>query len=111
MTLTLFDPECHALAVDVTDLERHHFADAESRAIGHGQGSLVLEIAGCLDQARHFLPTQYDRQGARQVYWLHAGHDFGVIEGDVKEELQAADGGIQRRRRNPFIDEMQLVAT
>jgi hypothetical protein len=63
--------------------------------VGHGQGSLMLEVAGCLDQARHFLPTQYDWQGAWQVCRLHAGHDFGVIERDVKEELQAADGGIQ----------------
>ena len=45
----------HALAVDVTDLQRHHLAGAQSGAVGDRQRRLVLQVSGSGDQARDLL--------------------------------------------------------
>ena len=50
--LALLDAQRHALAVDVADLQRHHFAGAQPGAVGDRQRRLVLQVAGRGDQAR-----------------------------------------------------------
>jgi hypothetical protein len=39
----LLDADHHALAVDVTDLQRHHLGDAQSGPVSHAQRRLVFE--------------------------------------------------------------------
>ena len=58
----------------------------------------MLQVPRRLNQAGHLFAAQEHRQGARQVYRLHAGHQFRVVEGDVEEELQSTDRGVQRGR-------------
>lgn len=43
------DAQRHALAVDVSHLQGHHFAGAQTGAVGDRQRGLVLEVAGRLD--------------------------------------------------------------
>ena len=50
--LTLLDPQCHALAVDVAHLQPNHFAHAQSRAVGHRQRHLVFQVAGATTTGR-----------------------------------------------------------
>src|ERR1700738_1277193 len=49
--LALLDAQGHALAVDVADLQRHHFAGAQAGAVGDRQRRLVLQVAGGGDTA------------------------------------------------------------
>ena len=65
--LALLDPDQHALAVDVGDLQRDDLGDAQARAIGDAQRRLVLEARRRLEQARDLLRAQHDRQLARLV--------------------------------------------
>ena len=109
LSLTLLDAQGHALAVDVADLQVHHLVDAQPRAIGQRQGRLVLEMAGRRNQAADFLGTEDHRQFARQMHRLHLGHQVAAVQRDGEEELQAADGRVQRGRRDAVIDQMQLV--
>lgn len=48
--ITLLHAQCHALAVDVGDLEVNDFTGTQASAIGHLQSHLVLDVAGCSQQ-------------------------------------------------------------
>jgi len=109
LSLALFDPQCHALTVDVAHLQGHHFIDAQSGRVGQGQRSLVLQVAGGGDQSLHFLRAQDHRQLARQMHRLHLRHQFRPTQGDGKEELQPADCRVERSRRHAVVDKVQLV--
>src|ERR1700730_7353525 len=58
--LALLDAEAHALAVDVADLQRHHFARTQPGTVGDRQCRLVLQVAGCGDQAGHLVRAEHD---------------------------------------------------
>jgi hypothetical protein len=57
----LFNPQGHALAVDVGDLQGHNFADPQASRIGQRQGGLVFQVAGRRDQALHLVWAQDHR--------------------------------------------------
>src|ERR1700687_1772756 len=59
--LALLDAQRHALAVDVADLQRHHFARTQPGTVGDRQCRLVLQVAGCGDQAGHLVRAEHDR--------------------------------------------------
>jgi hypothetical protein len=61
-TLALFDPNDHPGAVDVGDLERNDLRGAQSRSVGHAQCRLVFEARRRIQQTRHLLRAQHDRQ-------------------------------------------------
>jgi hypothetical protein len=61
-TLALLDADDHALAVDVADLERDHLGGAQASPVGHTQCRLVFEPRRRLQQSRHFLRAEHDRQ-------------------------------------------------
>ena len=58
----LLDANDHALAVDVADLEGDHFGGAQTCAVSHAQRGLVFEPRRGIQQARHFLRAEHDRQ-------------------------------------------------
>jgi hypothetical protein len=62
------------------------------------------------NRAGSLLATQHHRQGARHLHRLHLGHQLTLIERDLEEELQPGDRRIERHRRDPVIDQVQLVA-
>ena len=102
--LTLLDPQCHALAVDVAHLQPNHFAHAQSRAVGHRQRHLVFQVAGGGDQTAYFIPAQHHGECARHPHRLHLGHQLVPIELDVEAELESGDGRIERAGRGAVID-------
>ncbi len=66
----------HPLAVDVDDLQRHHLAGAQARAVRHRQRRLHLQVACRGNQTRRLVPTQHHRQ--RPWYlWDGGDHDRG----------------------------------
>src|SRR5207237_2665487 len=60
--LALLDANDHAGAVNVRDLERDDLRGAQSRPIGNAQRRLVLEARRRIQQTRHLLRAQHDRQ-------------------------------------------------
>ena len=74
--LALLDTQRHARAIDVSDLQRHHFAGAQTGTIGNREGRLMLEVLGRRDQRTDLLPAQHDRQGAWHEYRLHLRHQL-----------------------------------
>src|SRR3546814_15259464 len=61
------DPQQHALAVDIADLQRRYLGDAQPRAIGDRQRRLVLEGAGRIEQPLHLGHGQNDSSEERRV--------------------------------------------
>jgi hypothetical protein len=62
-----FDPEQHALAIDVADLEGRDLGDAQARAISDRQRRLVLEAGRRVQQAGNLVGAQH----RRQLAWVH----------------------------------------
>ncbi len=56
-TLATLDPEQHAFAVDVADLERRNLGHAQASAIGDREGRLMLETGGRVEQSRDLIPA------------------------------------------------------
>jgi len=64
--LATLDPEQHAFAVDVADLERCNLSHAQAGTIGDRKGRLMLEAGGRVEQPRDLVPAQHDGQ----VAWM-----------------------------------------
>ena len=71
--LALLDAQGHALAINVSDLQGRHFADAQSGALGDRERGLVLEVSGRGEQARHLFTAQDHRQLVWHTHRLHLG--------------------------------------
>ena len=110
MALALFDPDHHALAVDVGHLQRHHFGHAQSGAISHAQRRLVLDPRRCIEEARNLLRTEDNRQLAGLVDKLRVVYDVAAPERDPEKEPQRRGALVQRRHAGTGRGEMQLIA-
>ena len=64
-TLATLDPDQHALAVDIGDLERRDLSHAQASAIGDRESRLMLEAGGRVEQSRNLVPAQHHGQVAR----------------------------------------------
>src|SRR5467141_5150953 len=62
VALALFDPDHHALAVDVGYLQRDHLGHTQSGPIGHTQCRLVFEPRRRIEKTCDFFRAQDDRQ-------------------------------------------------
>ena len=101
-TLALLDPDDHAGAVDVADLERDHLGGAQTRAIGHAQRRPVLEAGRGFQEARHLLRAQNDGQLAGLANEGQALRDLAAPKRHGEEEPQrrhAWRSGSEPRRR------------
>jgi hypothetical protein len=106
----LLDADDHALAVDIGDLERDHFGGAQAGAVGHAQRRLVLQSRRGIEQPRHFLDAENDRQLAWFVDDMGVLDDLVAPERDPKEEPQRRDGLIEGRHADTARRQMKLVA-
>ena len=84
----LLDADDHALAVDVADLQRDHLGGAQTRAISHTQCCLVLKSRCGIQEPRHLLRTEHDRQLAGLVDERGVLDDVGALERDPEKEPQ-----------------------
>src|SRR6202022_4658639 len=93
--LALLDPDQHALAVNVGDLERDHFRGAQTRSIGHAQGRLVFEPWCCIEQARHLFRAEHPRQYSRLMDESRVLDDGISLERHPEEEPQRRHGMVE----------------
>ena len=98
----------HALAVDVADLERRHFGDAQSGAIGDGEGGPVLEAGRCRDQARGLVGAEHDREFARIAQADQLAGEVRPVDGVVEEETQRGNGAVHGRSVHAALELLDL---
>src|SRR6202166_1644303 len=110
VTLALFDPDHHALAVDVEYLQRDHLGHAQSGPIGHAQCHLVFEPRCRTEKTRDFLRAQDHRQFAWHVDKLGMVHDVGAPKRDLEKEPQCRDALIEGRNAGATRRQMKLIA-
>src|SRR5207245_1498078 len=86
------------------DLERDDFGGAQARAIGHAQRRLVLEPRCSIEQPRHLLLAQHNRQLARLMNEMRVLDDGISLERDPEKEPQCRnvpiDGGCAAAARH-----------
>src|SRR3954452_6834818 len=87
-SLALLDPEQHAPGIDVADLERYDLGDAQARAIGGTQGSLVLRPRRRLQEAHDLFEAQDDGHLARLGDERQRFGHRGPVHRDGEEEPQ-----------------------
>ena len=109
--LALLDPDHHAGAVDVADLERDHFGGAQARAIGHAQRRPVLEARARLRRKRATssgLSTTGSLRGSRTNGMR--SRDLAARERHREEEPQRRHCRVLARNRDAAGGQMQLIA-
>ena len=109
LALALFDPQRHALAVDVRHLQGHDLGDAQARAIGDAERGLVLQAGRGFEQEGHLFLAQHHRRPARLMHASEMAGEFRPFERDVEEEPQRGDGGVDGRRADLLLGHMQLI--
>src|SRR6202042_1764664 len=97
VALALFDPDHHALAVDVGYLQRDYLGHAQSGPIGHTQCRLVFEPWRRIEETCDFLRAQDHRQLAWFVDELSVVHDVGAPKRDPEKEPQCRDALVESR--------------
>lgn len=110
MALALFDPDHHALAVDVGYLQRDHLGHAQSGPIGHTQCRLVFEPRRRIEKTRDFLRAQDHRQLAWRVDKLGMVDDVGAPKCDPEKEPQRRDALVEGRHAGATRRQMKLIA-
>src|SRR5882672_12025798 len=110
VALALFDPDHHALAVDVGYLQRDHLGHTQSGPIGHTQCRLVFEPRRRIEKTCDFLRAQDHRQLARLVDKLGVVHDIGAPKRDPEKEPQRRDALVEGRDPRTTCRQMKLIA-
>src|SRR6266566_8106601 len=110
VALALFDPDHHALAVDVGYLQRDHLGHTQSGPIGHTQCHLVFEPRCRIEKTCDFFRAQDDRQFAWHVDKLGMVHDVGAPKRDLEKEPQCRDALVDGRNTGPTCCQMKLIA-
>src|SRR3546814_11681202 len=86
LAFAALDPQQHALAVDIADLQRRYLGDAHPRAIGDRQRRLVLEGAGRIEQPLHLGHGQNDWDLANLLGADQLARTVGEVAGDRELE-------------------------
>ncbi len=101
--LAALDPEQHALAVDVGDLQRRHLGDAQARAIGDRQRGLVLEAGGGVEQPGDLVAAEHHRQLARMRQPDQLARQIRAVERLGEEEAQRRHDAVHGRHGNAVL--------
>src|SRR5450755_3844605 len=97
VAFALFDPDHHALAVDIGYLQRDHLGHTQSSPIGHTQCRLVFEPRRRIEKTRDFLRAQDHRQLAWLVDKLGVVQDVGAPKRNPEKEPQCRDALVEGR--------------
>jgi hypothetical protein len=108
--LALLDPQHHARAVDVADLECDHLGDAQPGAIGRGERRLVLRPRRRLEQKGDLLRAQHERQLARLAHDREPAGAIRPVERHAEQEAQGRDRAVDARRADTGLGLVQLEA-
>jgi len=106
--LALLDPDHHPTAVNVGDLEHHHFRHAQAGRVNRGERRAALQARDRLQKAHHLVGAQHDRQLLRFARIGDALRNRRLTEGHTVKEAQRAHDLVQRRPRDPGRHQMNL---
>ena len=106
--LAAFDPDDHAGAVDVGDLQARHLGDAPSRGVGRRQRHARLKARNGFEKANDLIAAQHSRQLARRAGVGDPFRDRVLAERDAVKEAQRADDLIERSPGNARGRQMHL---
>jgi hypothetical protein len=107
-TLAAFDPNDHALAVDLADLETRHLGDAQPRRLGRRQGDPRPEARNSFEESDHFVAAENRWQLARLARVADPFGDGVQTKRHAVKEAQRADDLIGDAQENPRGREMNL---
>jgi hypothetical protein len=102
-TLAALDPEQHAFAVDVANLERRDLGHTQASAVGDREGRLMLEAGGRVKQSQDLVPAQHHRQVARMRHPDQPACQVGPVDGVREEEPQRRHNAVHGWRRHAGI--------
>jgi hypothetical protein len=108
--LALLNPDQHAAAVDIVDLEMRDFRHAKSGTIGHAECCLILDARGRLEQPCGLLDAQHLAHPMRAACRDQAARQFPTLQRDRVEETQRRDRTIDRRCTCPALVLVNLKA-
>ena len=78
--LATLDPDQHALAVDIGDLQRRDLSHAQAGAIGDRESRLMFEADCRVEQSRDLVPAQHHGQIARMRHPDRLARQVGPVE-------------------------------
>src|SRR5271167_659353 len=111
LALALFDPDDHAVTVDVGELERYDLRGSQAGGISQAQERLVLDVYRRGEQPSDLFRAQNNGQAARL-----AGRDdllgkIAALQRDLEEEPSQGSGAdVDGRYRRPNRRQPQLIA-
>ena len=99
--LAALDAQQHALSIDIADLERDNFRDAQPGAVGGGECRLVLRRRCRAYQKGHFLDAEHCRYPPRIRHDGEPARQIRPLQRHREEEAQGRGfgrAGISRKR-------------
>ena len=108
--LAAFDPQQHPLGIDIADLERDDFGDAQPGAVCGGERRLVLRTRRRLQQKRHLLDAQHGRQPARLAHDCQPTRQVRPVERHGEKEAQGRNRAVDARRLHAALRLVELEA-
>ena len=102
------DPDQHALAVDLGDLECHNLGDAQTRAVSDGESRLILEAGGCVEQSCNLVSTRHNGQIARMRRSDQLAGQIRPVDCLREEEPQCRDDAVHGRCRHASLTLLDL---
>jgi len=106
--LAVLDPDHHPAAVNVGDLEHHHFRHAQAGRVNRGERRAALQARDCLQKAHHLVGAQHHRQLLRLARVSDALRNRRLAERHPVEKAQRADDLVQRSPRDPVGNQVNL---
>jgi len=108
--LAALDPQQHPFGIDIADLERDDFGDAQPGAVCGGECRLVLRPWCRLQQKRDLLDAEHGRQPARLAHHREPPGKVRPIERHAEKEAQGRDRAVDARRLHAALRLVQLEA-
>ena len=108
--LALLDPDQHAGAVDVGDLEVGDLGDAQAAAVSDAEGGTVLQARRVREQERDLLGAEHDRQPLGRGDPGQAVAEPGPAERHMEEEPQGRAGKVHLGRACAERGHVELIA-
>jgi hypothetical protein len=109
--LAALDAQQHALGIDVADLERDHFRDAQPSTIGSGERRLVLWRCCRAQQQCHLLDAEHRRYPPRIRHDGEPARQIWPVQRHREEEAQGRDRTVDARRLHADPRLVQLEQT
>jgi hypothetical protein len=109
--LAALDAQQHALGIDVADLERDNFRDAQPGAVSGGECRLVLRRRCRAQQKGDFLDAEHCRYPPRIRYDGEPPPQIRPVERHCEKEAQGRDRAVDARRLHPALRLVQLEKT